>query len=93
LAFKPFKLGFKYLDGKILVYKWNPGLNHPAWAVDVREILLIMFIGIGALLLIIKDQYNYAVQILMVLAGYVTGRTIPGKIGISTASKAEEKEE
>jgi len=80
------------VDGKILVYKDNPGLTHPAWAVDVREILLIMFIGIGALLLIIKDQYNYAVQILMVLAGYVTGRTIPGRIGVSTAS-AEEKED
>jgi len=78
------KLGFKYVDGKVLIYKDNPGMSHPAWAVDIREILLILFIGLGALLLIVKEQYQSAVQILLVLAGYVTGRTIPGRLGIST---------
>lgn len=76
------KIGVKYEHGKVLIYSGNPG-DAPTWAVDIREILLILFIGIGALLFIFKEQYGEAKEILLVLSGYVVGRTVPG--GVKTS--------
>jgi len=50
----------------------------PAWAVDIREILAIVFVGSGALCLVLKGEYAYGVALLSGLLGYVTGRTVPG---------------
>lgn len=76
----PRKLGFKYVNGKVLIYKDNPGLEAPSWAVDIREILAIFFIGIGSICFIFTEQYQMAKEVLILLAGYVFGRTVPGGV-------------
>jgi len=78
------KFGVRYLNGKILFFKTkqvNPEVlfaQPPAWAVDIREILAIVFVGSGALCLVLKGEYAYGVALLSGLLGYVTGRTVPG---------------
>lgn len=77
------KIGVRYVHGKLLIYQGNSNnpdveFDKPTWAVDIREIMLIMFVGVGALLFIFKEQYDYALEILLVLSGYIVGRTVPG---------------
>jgi hypothetical protein len=81
----PFKwgIGVSYQHGKILIYrtsgtsyKSNPG--QPSWAVDIREIIAMLFAGTGGLCLIFKGFINEAMVILVGLMFYATGRTIPG---------------
>lgn len=75
------KIGVRYHHGKVLIYtlKGNPGkFDTPSWAVDIREILIIVLAGICCILFIMEDQYEMAKDILTLLAGYVLGRTIPG---------------
>lgn len=80
---KGFKIGVVYRDGKILIYKVenNPETKiegKPSWAVDIREILAMLFVGSAALCLIIKGNINEAMMLLTGLLGYATGRTVPG---------------
>ncbi len=82
------KLGVRYLHGKILVYKANedgtfqttpnPGNVAPSWAVDIREIIAMTFAGVGALLLLWKGDVHDAMYLLIALTSYATGRTVPG---------------
>lgn len=74
------KIGVRYVHGKLLIYQGNSNNpnDKPTWAVDIREIMLIMFVGVGALLFIFKEQYDPAKEILLVLSGYIVGRTLPG---------------
>jgi len=78
----PKKFGVLYRDGKILFYKatqTNPEIkidDKPSWAVDIREILAIFFVGTGAIALILKGNINEGVSLLSGLLGYVIGRTI-----------------
>lgn len=77
------KIGVRYRDGKLLIYRGtdNPEntLNDkPSWAVDIREVLAMVFVGSGALILILKDQYDLAMYLLVALFSYATGRTVPG---------------
>ncbi len=67
----------------MLIFKatGNPTLSmeeKPSWAVDIREIISMAFVGTGALALIIKGEINYAMILLTGLLGYATGRTVPG---------------
>lgn len=86
LANPRWKIGVRYVHGKVLIYQGvssNPDIefDKPTWAVDIREILLISFVGVGALLFIFKEQYGYAKELLLILSGYIMGRTVPGGIG------------
>ena len=74
------RLGFKYIDSKVLVYKDNPGMDSPAWAVDIREIIAMFFVGVAALFLIYMGYITEAMYLLVGLLGYATGRTIPGTL-------------
>lgn len=78
------KIGVRYSHGKILIYKAdsqggfskNPG--QPNWAVDIREIIAMVFAGTGGLMLIYMNQIDYAMIIMVGLLMYATGRTVPG---------------
>ena len=78
----PKKFGVLYRDGKILFYKalkTNPHTeisDKPSWAVDVREVLAIFFVGAGAIALILTGQADKGTSLLSGLLGYVIGRTI-----------------
>ena len=76
----PFKVGVRYLDGKILFFK-NPvqsdNPSAPAWAIDIRELLAMFFVGIAALCLIIKGYIPEAMYLLGPMIGYAVGRTVP----------------
>lgn len=74
------RLGFRYIDGKVLIYKDNPGMDSPAWAVDIREIIAMVFVGIAALFLIYRGYITEAMYLLVGMLGYATGRTIPGTL-------------
>lgn len=88
------KIGVRYLHGKLLIYRnfvpsANPGDVTPSWAVDIREILAMFFVGLAALFFIWKDQYSNAMLLLVGLLGYATGRTVPG--GKQVIYKEKEK--
>ena len=74
------RLGFKYLNGKVLIYKDNPGIESPAWAVDIREIIAMFFVGMAAIFMIYRGYITEAMYLLVGLLGYATGRTIPGTL-------------
>lgn len=77
------KFGVRYQDGKILFFHANKNgkfanpQQPPAWAVDIREILAMLFVGIAAILLIYKGETTTAMYILLPLLGYAIGRTVP----------------
>lgn len=73
-------IGVRYQHGKILIYRGNPGEAFPSWAIDMREVLLIFFMGVAALFLIYLGHVDDAKELLLVLAGYVFGRTVPGGV-------------
>lgn len=82
------KFGVRYQDGKILVFKAdsdgnfvpksNPGTIAPSWAVDIREIIAMIFVGVGAIALIFQGHITEAMYLLIGLFMYATGRTVPG---------------
>ena len=82
------KFGVRYSDGKVLIfratkqghfYEENPGeIIVPSWAVDIREVIAMVFAGAGSLCLIFRNEINYAMVILVGLLMYATGRTVPG---------------
>ena len=76
------KVGVRYSHGKLLIFKSNPGVSQPSWAVDIREIIAMGFVGVGAMLLIWQGEFNYAMILLTGLLGYATGRTVPGGVDI-----------
>lgn len=96
----PFKFGVRYVHGKVLFFRANsrgefepssnPGDVTPSWAVDIREILAMFFVGLAALFFIWKDEYSNAMLLLVGLLGYATGRTVPG--GKQVVYKEKEKE-
>jgi len=69
------KFGVRYNDGKILIFRAtkegrffekNPGTPiTPSWAVDIREIISMIFAGVGSLCLIFRDEITYAMIILV----------------------------
>lgn len=73
--------GIRYRDGKILFYTRGIGnpvaKDPPAWAVDIREILAMIFVGVAALCFILQKEYELAMYLLLPLAGYAIGRTVP----------------
>lgn len=87
--------GVRYQNGKIMFFKasdegtfsHNPGVTVPDWAVDIREIIAMIFVGIAAICLIWKEQYHLAETILVGLLCYATGRTIPSPTRRSEAKK------
>lgn len=78
----PRRLGFLYRHGKVLIYTAGnnpePMADKPSWAVDIREILAMLFVGVGAICLIYQGDVEGAKMLLIGLFGYATGRTIPG---------------
>ena len=74
------KWGFRYCNGKVLVYEGNPSPLVPAWAVDIRELIAMFFVGVAALFFINRGEYGHAMTLLVGLLGYATGRTIPGTL-------------
>jgi len=82
------KFGVRYLNGKVLFFKANkegkfevsanPGEIAPNWAVDIREIIAMMFGGTGAIALILTDHVTEAMYLLIAITSYATGRTVPG---------------
>lgn len=74
------RLGFRYVNGKVLIYSDNPSASSPAWAVDIREIIAMLFVGVAALMLLYQGKHEYAMILLTGLLGYATGRTIPGTL-------------
>lgn len=82
------KVGVRYVNGKILIFKAtsegqfqatpNPGTVAPSWAVDIREIIAMIFVGVGAIALIFQEHYQEAMLLLVGLFMYATGRTVPG---------------
>lgn len=85
------KFGVRYVHGKLLVFKDNPGAESPAWAVDIREIIAMVVVGVSALILIFQEEYDYAMTLLVGLLAYATGRTVPGGVRrISESSEAPE---
>jgi len=77
-----FKFGIRYRDGKFILFKGhrNPGEMQPAWAVDVREIIAMIFVGVGALAFIASGDVEDAKALLVGLLCYATGRTVPGGV-------------
>lgn len=95
----PLKFGVRYLHGKLLFFvadgkgefaSSNPGEAAPSWAVDIREVLAMFFVGLAALFMIWKDEYANAMVLLVGLLAYATGRTVPG--GKQVVYKTKEKE-
>ena len=79
------KFGVRYSHGKILFYKvlraGNPEPtfgDKPGWAVDIREIIAMFFVGIGAIYLLSKGDTENSMHLLIGLLAYATGRTVPG---------------
>ena len=82
------KFGVRYHDGKVLFFKAskdgtfkaksNPGEVAPSWAVDIREIIAMVFVGLGSVCLIFKGYIHEAMYLLVGLFMYATGRTVPG---------------
>lgn len=82
------KWGFKYQHGKVLIYRadkkgefkriFNPGEEIPNWAVDIREIIAMVFAGVGGLGFLCMGHKAEAQTILVGLMLYATGRTVPG---------------
>lgn len=94
------KWGFKYQHGKVLIYRadkkgefkrtFNPGEEIPNWAVDIREIIAMVFAGVGGLAFICAGDIEGAKTILVGLMLYATGRTIPGGKPQITKRQVEE---
>ena len=88
LKWPSWKFGVRYHNGKILFFKAdangkfqikaNPGVVVPSWAVDIREIIAMIFVGIGAVALIFQEHTTEAMYLLIGLFMYATGRTVPG---------------
>lgn len=89
LKWPSWKFGVRYHNGKVLFFKAdrdgtfqvkaNPGNSVvPSWAVDIREIIAMIFVGIGATALILQDHTTEAMYLLVGLFMYATGRTVPG---------------
>ncbi|GAJ18732.1 unnamed protein product [marine sediment metagenome] len=81
----PWKFGVRYQHGKILFFKANDNGNFsnpetvaPSWAVDIREVIAMIFVGTGAVALIFKGYIHEAMYLLVGLFMYATGRTVPG---------------
>ena len=82
------KFGVRYHNGKVLLFKAdhegsfqvkaNPGTVAPSWAVDIREIIAMIFVGTGAIALILQEHTTEAMYLLVGLFMYATGRTVPG---------------
>lgn len=82
------KFGVRYHNGKVLFFKAardgsfqvkaNPRTVVPSWAVDIREIIAMVFVGIGAVALIFQGRITEAMYLLIGLFMYATGRTVPG---------------
>lgn len=77
------KVGVRYSHGKLLFFKANPTNDQPSWAVDIREILAMIFVGGGAWFLVYVGEIEKAMYLLCGLLGYATGRTVPGGVDIS----------
>jgi len=76
------KLGVRYAHGKVLIYPNNPSLGlaeAPGWAVDIREIIAMGFVGVAGLCFIFKGEYQNAMILFTGLLAYATGRTVPGR--------------
>jgi len=94
------KFGVRYHNGKLLFFKAdsngsfhsssNPRTVAPSWAVDIREILAMVFAGTGALILLFKGYVTEAMYILIGLTNYAIGRTVPGGKQIVYREKSEE---
>lgn len=94
------KWGFRYRHGKVLIFKanekgefkrtLNPGEEIPNWAVDIREIIAMVFAGVGGLGFICVGHIAEAQTILVGLMLYATGRTVPG--GKPQVTKTQVKE-
>lgn len=80
--FTNWKIGFRYRHGKVLIYKDNPGEDFPGWAVDIREIIAMVFVGIASICLLFKGDTDNAMVLLVGLLAYATGRTVPGGVKI-----------
>lgn len=74
------KMGFRYSHGKLLMFKGNPGEEAPSWAVDIREIIAMVFVGMASMLLLYCREYEKAQTLLIGLLAYATGRTVPGGV-------------
>lgn len=84
----PVKFGVRYCHGKLLFFaannrgeftaSHNPGEVAPSWAVDIREIIAMIFVGTSSLFLIWKNEVEKGFALLLMLTGYATGRTVPG---------------
>lgn len=82
------KFGVRYFNGKLLFFradrdgnfqvKANPGTVVPSWAVDIREVIAMIFVGVGAIALIFQGHLTEAMYLLIGLFMYATGRTVPG---------------
>lgn len=76
-------VGVHYRHGKVLIHKVdgsnpeNKIADKPSWSVDVREIIAMAFTGTLAILLALKEQYNYAMVLGTGLLTYATARTVP----------------
>lgn len=98
----PMKFGVRFMHGKLLFFvannkgeflpKTNPGEVVPAWAVDIREVLAMFFVGLAALFFIWKDEYSNAMVLLVGLLAYATGRTVPGGKQIVYKKKEQQGE-
>lgn len=77
--------GVRYSDGKLCFFRTNkngkfgtnPGVTVPDWAIDIRELVAMFFVGIAALFLISKNYINEAMYLLVALVSYAIGRTVP----------------
>ena len=88
LKWPSWKFGVRYHNGKILFFqadrdgrfqvKANPRVVVPSWAVDIREVIAMIFVGVGAVALIFQERTTEAMYLLIGLFMYATGRTVPG---------------
>lgn len=83
MDFGGWKFGIRYKDGKLWFFKAdkdgrfrNP-VAVPDWAVDIREIIAMVFAGVGGLALLFLGNVDEAMLILVGLLMYATGRTVP----------------
>ena len=87
------KYGFRYRNGKFVMLQMScPESSEtresrvrevipsePSWAVDIREVMAMGFVGVAALMLIYSREVDNAMILLVGLLSYAIGRTVPGK--------------